>query len=79
MEIELWIINNSEGRNKMEENSNMKHVFTMIEKTGEEKARWVKIGIGFVNRDGSTNIYLDALPINGKINVRDPFKNSNGN
>ena len=61
----------------MEEN--MKHVFTMIEKEGEEKTRWVKVGIGFVNKDNSINIYLDALPVNGKLNVRDPFKNKNEN
>ena len=63
----------------MEEKENLKHVFTMIEKEGEEKTRWVKIGIGFVNKDNSLNLYLDALPLNGKIHVRDPFKNSSNN
>lgn len=52
----------------------MKNVFTMIERDGEEKARWVRIGSGFINRDGSMNIYLDALPVNGKINVRNSNK-----
>ena len=54
----------------------MKNVFTMIEREGDEKSRWVRIGSGFVNRDGSLNIYLDALPVNGKINVRDSNKKS---
>jgi len=58
-------------------NENLKHVFTMIEQEGEEKSRWVKIGIGFVNRDDSINIYFDALPLNGKVNVRNPSKKSN--
>jgi len=55
----------------------MKHVFTMLEKEGEEKTRWVKIGVGFVNKDNSINVYLDALPINGKINIRDKITKNN--
>ena len=53
----------------MEEN--IKDVFTMVERNGDEKTRWVKIGVGFINKDSSINIYLDALPVNGKMNVRD--------
>jgi len=26
---------------------------------------------GFVNRDGSLNVFLDALPVNGKPHIRD--------
>jgi hypothetical protein len=34
--------------------------------------RWVKVGQAFVNRDGSTNLYLDAFPIGtNKLNVRE--------
>ena len=39
------------------------------EKTG--KTYWMRIGNAFVNRDGSTNVYLDALPANGKLHIRD--------
>jgi len=29
------------------------------------------VGIGFVNRDGSMNLKLDAVPVNGTLQVRD--------
>ena len=53
----------------------IKDVYTMIDKDGDERSRWVKIGIGFINKDDSMNIYLDALPVNGKMNVRDAKNN----
>ena len=31
---------------------------------------WMPIGSGWVNKDGSLNLTLDALPIDGKIVVR---------
>ncbi len=48
-------------------------VYTIVEKQGLEKPFWVRIGAGFPNRDGSLNLYLDALPTNGKIHIREPF------
>ena len=39
------------------------------QKTG--KTYWMRIGNAFVNRDGSTNVYLDAYPTNGKLHIRD--------
>jgi hypothetical protein len=32
---------------------------------------WVKAGSAFVNRDGSLNVYLDVLPLEGKLHVRE--------
>ena len=32
---------------------------------------WMRVGTGFLNRDGSLNVYLDALPITGKLHVRE--------
>lgn len=32
---------------------------------------WMRVGAAFMNRDGSMNIYLDALPIAGKLQVRE--------
>jgi hypothetical protein len=40
-----------------------------VERNG--KAYWTRIGVGLVNRDGSWNLLLDAIPINGKIQVRE--------
>jgi hypothetical protein len=47
----------------------MKSVFTVTENKG--KSHWVRIGAGFVNSDGSMNLRLDALPVNGTIQVRE--------
>ena len=32
---------------------------------------WTKIGVAFVNKDGSMNVKLEAVPVNGEIHVRD--------
>lgn len=34
------------------------------------KAKWLKIGTAFVNRDGSINVLLDAYPRDGKLQIR---------
>jgi hypothetical protein len=49
---------------------NMKAVFTVVER-GQGKSIWVRIGVGFTNRDGSLNLRLDALPVSGTLQVRD--------
>lgn len=42
------------------------------EKDGNEKrTTWVKAGHAWVNRDGSMNVYLDVLPLDGKLHVRE--------
>ncbi len=35
------------------------------------KTYWMRIGNAFQNVDGSTNVYLDAFPANGKLQIRD--------
>ena len=37
----------------------------------EGKTFWMRIGSAFSNRDGSTNVYLNAYPTNGKLQIRD--------
>jgi hypothetical protein len=49
----------------------MKDVFTIIEKEGWDKGVWRKVGTAFENKDGSLTIFLDALPVNGKLLVRE--------
>ena len=49
--------------------SNMKVVY-MIQK-GEKKNFWTKIGVAFVNKDGSLNVKLGAIPVEGQIQIRD--------
>jgi hypothetical protein len=34
--------------------------------------RWTRVGVAFPNRDGSTNLYLDAFPIGtNKLQIRE--------
>lgn len=47
----------------------MKMVYTVVER--DKKSYWVKIGVGYINSDGSINLKLDATPVNGTIQVRD--------
>jgi hypothetical protein len=59
----------------MEEQArNMKTVWTVTERAqtgGATKSFWTRVGVGFVNRDGSINLRLDAIPINGTLQVRE--------
>ena len=43
----------------------------------EGKPRWVPIGIAFLNRDQSINIFLDAFPKDGKVQLRDRSERKN--
>jgi hypothetical protein len=60
----------------------MRDVFTPIEfgkpeerRPGEKtKSKWVRVGIGFVNDDGSISLRLDATPVNGRLIVAKDFR-----
>jgi hypothetical protein len=41
------------------------------DKEGHINTAWVKAGSAYVNRDGSLNVYLDVLPLDGKLHVRE--------
>ena len=45
-------------------------VYTIVDKPGQDKSFWVRIGRAFKNHDGSFNLNLDAVPINGKLHMR---------
>jgi hypothetical protein len=47
-----------------------KKVLCPIEKK-DGKTFWFRIGIAYTNADGSTNLYLDALPATPKLQIRD--------
>ena len=44
-------------------------VFSIRE--GKGGTVWVRAGTAFVNRDGSLNLALDVLPIDGRLHVRE--------
>jgi hypothetical protein len=46
-------------------------VLSPVEGRAGKKTRWVRVGRAYENRDGSTNVYLDALPTNGQLQLRD--------
>ena len=50
--------------------STLKAGYTIVEKAGGKKF-WLRIGTAFVNRDGSLNVKLDAVPTTGTLHIRD--------
>lgn len=48
-----------------------KAVFTIIEGESLEKPIFRRIGSCFINRDDSMNVILDALPVSGKLHIRE--------
>ena len=54
----------------------MKVVWTVVDR-GQGKSFWTRVGVGFVNRDGSLTLRLDAIPMSGTLQVREwqePFE-----
>ena len=51
-------------------NKESKAVFTVTE-TKDKKSIWNRVGTAFVNRDGSLNVLLNNLPLDGKLHIRD--------
>jgi hypothetical protein len=50
----------------------LKDVFAISDKRdGEEHNHWTRIGVAFVNKDMSLNVVLDAIPVNGRLHIRD--------
>lgn len=35
------------------------------------RSRWVRVGVAFDNKDGSINVMLDALPLTGRLQIRE--------
>ena len=52
-----------------QERKNYRVVYTIIERN--QRKIWVRIGAAFSNRDGSVNVLLDAMPTNGRLQIRD--------
>ena len=49
----------------------IKDVYVITDQAEGNKSRWLKIGVAFLNKDSSLNVILDALPVSGKIHIRD--------
>jgi len=46
-------------------------VFSPITAKDGNKTYWARAGSAFENKDGSINIYLDLLPTNGRLQLRE--------
>ncbi len=52
--------------------SNLRKEVYHIKDLGDgTKSLWTRIGSAFVNKDGSMNVFLDTLPIDGRLHIRD--------
>ena len=51
-------------------------VFSIRE--GKGGSVWVRAGSAFVNKDGSLNVHLDVLPLDGKLHVREAGEKREG-
>lgn len=49
--------------------SKMKIVYVISERNS--KSYWNRVGVAFVNTDGSINVKLDAMPVSGQLQIRD--------
>ncbi len=52
--------------------ANRKEVWTVCPRGEGKKDFWLRVGTAFENRDGSWSLMLDALPVNGKLIMREP-------
>ncbi len=50
---------------------NKRYAVFSIRKTSKNTSVWTRAGHAWVNRDGSMNLYLDVLPIDGVLHVRE--------
>jgi hypothetical protein len=48
-----------------------KAVYTIIEREGNNRSYWLRLGTAYINRDDSLTVYLNALPVNNKLHIRE--------
>ncbi|HYO94400.1 MAG TPA: hypothetical protein VER33_07800 [Polyangiaceae bacterium] len=51
------------------DNTKMKIAYVITTRNG--KNFWNRVGVAFVNNDGSINVKLEAMPVSGEIQIRD--------
>lgn len=52
----------------MEQNK-MKIAYVITQR--KDRNFWNRVGVAFVNNDGSINVKLEAVPVSGEIQIRD--------
>jgi hypothetical protein len=56
--------------------SKMKIAYVITQR-GTQKF-WTRVGVAFVNKDGSLNVKLEAVPVTGELHVRDYVPREDG-
>lgn len=51
------------------DSSKLKIAYVITSRNG--KNFWNRVGVAFVNNDGSINVKLEAVPVSGEIQIRD--------
>jgi len=51
------------------ETSKMKIVYVISDRNS--RRYWNRIGVAFINADGSINVKLEAIPVSGEMQIRD--------
>jgi hypothetical protein len=64
---------------KKDEKRKQKTVYTVLDR-GSGRPYWMRVGIGWENRDGSIQVRLDAVPSTFTLHIRDwqPPREANG-
>lgn len=55
----------------LDEARKMKKVLIPVQSKDGKKTYWIGAGRAFMNRDASINVYLDCLPVDGKLQIRE--------
>ena len=61
--------------NQSTKEENVKEVYAVIQKNGSKKKPfWQKVGVAFDNSDGSLNVLLNCIPLDGRLHIREAKK-----
>jgi hypothetical protein len=52
--------------------------YNIIDKPGLRSRIWSRVGMAWLNRDGSINVVLDSLPLGGRIQLREDDRDRRG-
>ncbi len=55
------------------------YALTEYEKNGEQRTNWTLVGRAIKNRDDSLQVFLDCVPLSGKLQIRKKKEDSNNN
>jgi hypothetical protein len=55
----------------MENNTKRPRAVYVVVPKQDGKDVWLRVGSAFENRDGSETVLLDAVPLGGKLQIRD--------